>query len=201
MGALPVGARTGADVRRGRLHPEPALGQRVLDGERERERVARLRVEHVLEDGAAGLLLPDRPAHPADEAVDRVVRLWLTQWKLIRAPVELVAPVLDPVRPGDQELPPGGAAHPVGGVAVEEVGAAGGVGAQAAADLDDHRPLVVGHELDLPPRRRRRGHQSLRAMICEAAQSAIGGYGGAAALCAPKASRLSGCGYPRNTLS
>ena len=49
-------------------------------------------------------------------------------------------------------------------VAVEHLPAAGRVGAQSAADLDDHDPLVAERDLDLLARRRDRasapGHAS-----------------------------------------
>ena len=47
------------------------------------ERVARLRVEHVLEHDPALLALADPPAGPADEAVDRVPRLELVERQLL----------------------------------------------------------------------------------------------------------------------
>jgi hypothetical protein len=64
---------------------------------------------------------------------------------------ELVPAVGDPVRPRDQQLPPPAAAHLVLGIAVEDVGAAELVTAQAAADLDDGGPLVAVPKLDLLP--------------------------------------------------
>ena len=89
------------------------------------------------------------PGGPADEAVDRVVVLRLAQRKLVAATVELVAAVLQPVRPRDQHLPPARGAHLVGPVPVDKVPAAGGVRAEAAADLDDHSLLIAGCDFEL----------------------------------------------------
>ena len=109
MDAAAVRARVRAGVGGGRRDREALVGERVLDRERERERVAGLRMEHVLQHDAARLALADAPAGPADEAVDRVLRLGLVERELVPPPVELVGAVLEPVRPRDQHLaPPGG---------------------------------------------------------------------------------------------
>ena len=52
-------------------------------------------------------------------------------------PVEVVAPVLDPVRPRDQHLAAAGRAPAVDRIAVQHVRVADGVGTKAAADLDE----------------------------------------------------------------
>ena len=67
------------------------------------------------------------PGGPANEAVDRVVVFRLVQRELVAAPVELVAAILQPVRPRDQHLPPARRAHLVGPVSVDKLPAAGGV--------------------------------------------------------------------------
>ncbi len=131
------------DVRRLHAHGEAVPGERVLDPEIERERVARSRVQSVLEHGALRLLLGDRPRRPAHEPVDRVAALGLVERELVALARELVAAVLDPVGPGREQLPAAGAAHRDDAVAVEHRPLAGDVAAQAAADADDDHPLVA----------------------------------------------------------
>ena len=67
------------------------------------------------------------PGDPADEAVDRVAAFRLVQRELVATPVELVAAVLQPVRPRDQGLTPARGAHLVGPISVDKVPTAGGV--------------------------------------------------------------------------
>ncbi len=156
---LPATVRTDrrTEIRRRRPHRETRRrAERVLDPERERERITGLRVEDVLHHDAVGLALPDSPACPADEAVDRVRGLGLAEGQLVPLPVELVATVLDPVRPRTEHL-----ASPRGGlllepVAVEDVPAVHRVGPKPAADLDNDRPLVPERDLVLLARRRER---------------------------------------------
>ena len=85
--------------------------------------------------------------------MDRVPVLRLVQLELMALPVELVAPVLQPVRPGDQDLAPARGARPAGRVAVEDLTPASRIGANPAADLVQDGSLVVGEELDLLARR------------------------------------------------
>ena len=153
MRAEPVRARVLPHVRRLHAHGEAVLGERVLDPEIERERVARRRVQPVLEHGPVGLLLGDRPLRPAHEPVDRVAALGLVERELVALARELVAAVLDPVRPRREQLPAAGAAHRDDAVAVEHRLVADGVAAQAAADADDDHSLVADRELDLLARR------------------------------------------------
>ena len=51
---------------------EARLREGVLDAESKRERVAGLRLEHVVQHDAVSLALDRRPRGPADEPVDRV---------------------------------------------------------------------------------------------------------------------------------
>ena len=83
MRAEPVRARVLPHVRRLHPHGEAVLGERVLDPEIERERVAGSRVQPVLERGAIGLVLDDRPLRPAHEPVDRVPPLGLVERELV----------------------------------------------------------------------------------------------------------------------
>ena len=126
----------------------PSL-QRVLDPEVERERIARARVEAVLERGAIGLSLRNRPLRPADEAVDGVPPLGLVERELVGTALELVRAVLDPVRPRREELAAAGAAELVEPVAVEHRRISEPVTAQTAADTDDDHLLVAVRQLDL----------------------------------------------------
>ena len=57
MGAAAVRARVRADVRGRRRDGQPLVGERVLDADGERERVAGLRMKHVLHHDAVGLAL------------------------------------------------------------------------------------------------------------------------------------------------
>ena len=149
MGASPVGTGIPPDVRGGRADAEPGVRERVLDPQGEREGVARLRVEHVLQDDPVRLLLGDRPGGPADETVDRVRGLRFGERQLVGASAEVVTPLLDAVGPGEKQLPPPRRAQLVGAVAVEELAPARGVCAEAGSDLHHDRALVTQLELDL----------------------------------------------------
>ena len=72
--AEPVRAGLGSDVGGGRSHAKAVLRERVLDSERERERIPGLRMQRVLEHDAVGRVLGGGPGRPADESVDRVSR-------------------------------------------------------------------------------------------------------------------------------
>ena len=86
--------------------------------------------------------------------MDRVPVLGLGQRELMTPAVELVEPVLDPVRPRKQNLPAAGRAHLVGAVSVEDVAAVDAVRAEPTADLDDDGALIAEHDLDLLAGRR-----------------------------------------------
>jgi hypothetical protein len=73
----------------------------------------------VVEDRPLGLVFRDRPLRPAHEPVDRVLPLRLVERQLIALARELVAAVLDSVRPGREQLPAAGAAHRDDAVPVE----------------------------------------------------------------------------------
>ena len=85
--------------------------------------------------------------------MDRVLPLGLVERKLVPLACDLVAAVLDPVRPGDQLLPAAARRNLVCLVTVDEDAVGGAVRAEAGADLDDDRPLVSELELDLLPGR------------------------------------------------
>ena len=153
MEAAPVGAGVGADVGRGRAHLEPTVRQRVLEAERQREGIARLGVEHVLQHDAVRLALGEAPRAPAHETVDGVSGLGLGQWELMAPAPELVAAVLEPVRPRHEHLAATRGAHLVRVVAVEDVSTGDRIRPQPAADLDDDGALVAVDELVLLPAR------------------------------------------------
>src|SRR5207245_6389447 len=75
MSAAPVGTRVRADAPGRCPHPESAVRWRIFDAEREREGIARLRIEDVLHHGPVRLALEGGPGSRADEAVDRVSML------------------------------------------------------------------------------------------------------------------------------
>jgi hypothetical protein len=106
-------------------------------------------VDDVLEHHSMRLALTDLPGDPADEAMDRVRVPPLGQRELMTPSIELVAPVLQPVWPWNQQLTPACPRHFVDPIAVDDVPALDGVRPQAAADLDDDHPLVLEHELAL----------------------------------------------------
>ena len=83
--------------------------------------------------------------------MDGVLPFRLVERKLVPLACEVVRTVLDPVRPGDQLLPPAARGDLIRVVTVDESVVAGDVGAEAGADLDDDRPLVSELELDLLP--------------------------------------------------
>ena len=95
-----VRKRLRSGIRRCRLHGETALGQPVVDGQRQGERVALLWVEEQFHDDPIGPLVACFPAEPAGQAMNRVAPVGLGQRGLMGDVRELVAPVLQPVRPG-----------------------------------------------------------------------------------------------------
>src|SRR5215211_295279 len=154
MRAGSVWTRARADVRGRRAHPETLVREQVLDAERQRERVAGLGSEQVIQDHPVGLALRDGPRDPADQPVDGVGLADLVQRELVTPPLELVRTVFDPVRPGDQHLPAARGAHLVRPVVVEEGATGRRVGAEPRADPGDDGALVVEPELDLLPGRK-----------------------------------------------
>jgi hypothetical protein len=144
-----VRTRLGTDVRRLRPHRQPVVGEGVLDAEHEREGVPGSRVEPMRENRAVGRALGDRPLRPAHEPVNRVPSFRLVERKLMRSSLELVAAVLDPVRPGREHLAAARRADLVVAVAVENLASGGSVRAQTATHAHDHGPLVAERELEL----------------------------------------------------
>jgi hypothetical protein len=63
-------------------------------------------IDHVLERDPVRRAVCDRPSGPARETVDRVPPFGLVEWKLIPVSVELVATVLDAIRPWNEQLSP-----------------------------------------------------------------------------------------------
>src|SRR2546423_13024783 len=101
------------------------------------------------ESGRVRLAFGDTPRRPADKAVDGVLPLGLVEGQLVSATPELVAPVLDPVRPRDQQLATAARCNFVRFVAVDHGAAVGDVGVEARTDFDDDGALIPGRELDL----------------------------------------------------
>jgi hypothetical protein len=125
------------------------VAEGVLDLEGEGERIAGLRMDHVPHDNAIRVAFADGPGRPAHQAVDRVRELRLGERQLEALPVELVAPVLESVRPGDEQLPTTRLRLLVRAVAVEDLLTGNQIGAQSAAHLDDHGALVAEGDLEL----------------------------------------------------
>jgi hypothetical protein len=84
-------------------------------------------MEDVLHHDPVRLARGGVPGSPADETVDRVPALRLGQGELVTATVELVAAVLKPVRPRDQNLTAARGTHLVGPISVDKVPTAGRV--------------------------------------------------------------------------
>jgi hypothetical protein len=99
MSAAPVGARFRAEVPGRCPHPEAAVRQRIFDANPEREGVTRLWIEDVFHHGPVWLALGGGPGGSADAAVDCVAVLRLVQRELVAPPIELVAAILQSVRP------------------------------------------------------------------------------------------------------
>src|SRR5262245_61455396 len=144
-----IGARVLPHVRRLHPHRETVIANRVLRSEIERERVTGSRVQSMLEHGAFGTLLRNPPLGPAHEPVDRVLALRLVDRQLVALSFELVGPVLDPVRPGREQLPAAGATDRNDAVTVEHRAVPDEVLTKAAAYAHDDDPLVLERELDL----------------------------------------------------
>ena len=124
MRTASVRAGLRSDVRGRRPDRETIFCELILDAERERERVAALGMQNVLHHDPVRLALTDRPPAPANQAVDRILIVRFGEGELVPLPIELVAPILQPVRPRDQHLPAAGRAHLVDLVSVEELAAA-----------------------------------------------------------------------------
>ena len=165
---LPYGHGPVADVPGRRRHREPGVRECVLDRERQRERVARLRLEEVLHDDPVRRHVDNAPGRLADEPVDRVSVLRLRERQLHRLAVELVASVLDPVRPGGEHLPTPGARALAGRKPVEQCPSRDFVRAEPAAEGDDALALLAARELDLSSRLGDRGPPFAHALTAAA---------------------------------
>ncbi len=62
------------------------------------------------------LSLGGGPGGPTNETADRVAPLRLVQWELVATTRELIAPILQPVRPRDQHLAPARGTHLIGAI-------------------------------------------------------------------------------------
>ena len=144
-----VRARIRPDIRGRRTDAQSVGGELVLDAKRQRERVAGLRVQVVLDDHAVLLPLRLAPRRPANQPVDRRLRAELVERQLVDAASELVASCRDPVRPRDEHLAAARRAHLAGVVAVQDFAIADRVRAKTAADLGDDDPLLLERDLEL----------------------------------------------------
>ena len=121
----------------------------AFDLQVERERIPGLRMEDMTEQNAVRLALPHLPAEPADEAVDGIRVLRLVERKLVPAALELVASVLQPVGPRNEQLTPTPGRHLVDAVPVHDVLTVDRVRPQPSAYLDGDRALLGEHHLEL----------------------------------------------------
>src|SRR5205823_5453053 len=113
------------------------------------ERITRLRLDDVVQHHAVRRLVDDVPRRLADEPVDRVPVLRLRERQLQPLAVELVAPVLDPVRPRGQHLTAAGGRPRRGSETVDELPAGDLVRAEPATEGDDADALLSARDLDL----------------------------------------------------
>ncbi len=97
--------RRGPGVRRVERRHEAAGAEPVVDGDPQRERVARLGLHLVDEGEVAGRGADRPPPAPGREAVQGGAALGLRQRGPVLGPGEDVAPVAQPVRPGHEHLP------------------------------------------------------------------------------------------------
>ncbi len=137
-------------VRQRRRHGQPVGVEGIGHAYVEQVRIAGGAVQPDAHRHAIGLLLDRLPGAPAQQAVDRVVVLGLAQVELELLAGELVGAVLQSVGPRDERGSARAVAHGVFGIGVEYIAVAVRVGAHAAADLDDDRPLVTRGDLELP---------------------------------------------------
>src|SRR5215208_3966777 len=104
MVAASVGARGVPAIGSGRLHAQALVGEPILDAERQTERVAGPRMQHVLHHDPVLRALGGDPGGPADEPVDGVLLLEVVDRELVVLSVEAVAAILDSVGPRDEDL-------------------------------------------------------------------------------------------------
>jgi hypothetical protein len=103
-------------------------------------------------------LLDGRPVHPAGKPVHSVVPGRLSDRRLMHPAGEFVLAVLDPVGPGQQQLPAPDAAHLVLPKTVDDVTVANRVGAETGSHFGDDRALIAGGQDVLLPRGWDDGH-------------------------------------------
>src|SRR5262245_8957841 len=149
MSTAPIGTWVPTNVGGPTPYPEPVFGQRIFDAKSEREGVAWLGMQDVFHHDPVRAALRGSPGCPAHQTVNRVAAFRLVQRELVAKSVELVAAVLQPVRPRDQGLPPTRGAHFVGSVSVDNLPSGGKVRAEAPADRDDNSLLVARCDLNL----------------------------------------------------
>ena len=106
MSAAPKRAGVRAEVCGRCSHLEPDIRKGVLNANSEREWIAGLWMEHMFHHNSMWLTLDHGLGSPANEAMDRIAALRLVQWELVVPSIEVVAAILQPVRPRDQHLTP-----------------------------------------------------------------------------------------------
>src|SRR5277367_1920851 len=151
-----VGAGSPTDVDGGRGHRQARVAQLIRDVYIEGERVAVEGVQPRPHDDAIGRTLHRPPGTPAQEAMDRVVLRRLGQRHLGVDTLEAIAAVRKTVGPGDQRSTVSAVADLVEGIWIEHRSARDRVLANPTTDLDDARPLLAVHDLELLARRRDR---------------------------------------------
>ncbi|CPU66389.1 Uncharacterised protein [Mycobacteroides abscessus] len=131
------------------MDAQPRVVERVRHARDEVERVARRRRQVQLERRARGLVLDDRPALPAREAVQRGPAVRLRDRDLVRRAVDRVLPVAQPVGPGEQDGAVERGRHLVLAEGREDRPAPHRVLADGRSDLGDRRCVVAVGDADL----------------------------------------------------
>ena len=156
-----VGRGPGPRIPRGDADLQAAVGgQLVAGGQLQAERVAGPPEQPMAEQHPVRLVLDGLPAGPPGQAVDGVAVGRLAQVQLVVRAAEAVAPAVDAVRPGGQQLAcPRG--RQLGGlVSRDDRPSPVAQLAQAGAEFGDGGAVIASGDLVLPAGQRNRGRVS-----------------------------------------
>ena len=149
MKTQPERSNVAPHVRRPAGDLEPVVAERVIELQADSERVAGLRMQGRREHRPLGGALLDPPLEPADEAVNRIRPFRLVERCLAGRLLETVRPVLQPVRPRSEHLPPAAGGHFALGELPDDRLAAGPKRPQARADLGHRDSEGAVNQFDL----------------------------------------------------
>ena len=150
MRAGAVGRGVAAAVARRHRHLQPGAGiQAVLGLDFQAERIPLVAVRGAAEQHRAGVLADDGPRQPVGQAVDGVRPGGLGEGQLVFGAAEGIAPAVDPVRPGRQQLARSGRRKLVRFVARDHRLAVEGQLAQSGAEFGHRGAVMAGLNLVL----------------------------------------------------